>query len=133
MSDRVRRSRESGIDVLSDVVSDAVAALNRAVTGSTFRVLGHDGAGFYRTIVELIAARAVDALDEQELIAALWQGPDLLLLRWQPPGPARDRRAPDDQVRVVDSLRASFEAAVAYALLQHVDARLHAVLEEAGS
>jgi hypothetical protein len=95
-------------------------------------VLGRlDGAAHYELVVELLASRLVDSLDERELIAALWWGPDLVFLRWQPPGPAKDRRCPGDNVRLADAIRASFEAGVRHALREHVAYRLDVVLGEA--
>jgi hypothetical protein len=129
VNDRVQRARESGVDVLTGVVSDAVAALDRAVADDALRILGPDGTDVYRTFIEFISQRAVDALSERELVAAFWMTPDLVALKWKPPGPPRDRRAPTDDVRLVDAMRASLEAAVAYALIEHVRGRLQSVCE----
>lgn len=132
MSDRLGRAREEGVDVLTTVVLDALEAFNRAITGDSIRVLGRqDGAATFEVALRLIAQRAVDALDSRELLAALWQAPELLELRWQPPGPVRDRRNPGDHVRLEDVVRAALQAAVAYALRDHVGAQLDAVFGEA--
>jgi hypothetical protein len=132
VSDRLARCREEGIDVLASVVLDALEAFDRAVTPESLRVLGReDGAPTFELTLRLISERSVDALDDRELITALWQAPDLLRLKWQPPGSARDRRSPGDHVRVVDSIRSSLEAAVAYALRNHVADQLDAVFGEA--
>jgi hypothetical protein len=111
MSERSQRAREQRSRLLSSVVDDAAASLDAATPDALLAIVRE--AELLRDVVSPLASRATEALDEEDLIHALWQERSLLT--------CRSNRGPV----LVDHIRGAVERAVYETLATHLRARIH--------
>jgi hypothetical protein len=124
VSERLQRAREDGVVLLDRVIADAADAFDLAAADALIAVLGAGG-HVHGELVRVIAARAVEALDSEDLVAILWQAKDQGLLEspvvW----------GPRQQPRLEDILRGTIQAVVHEALRAHLAERAEGFTREA--
>jgi hypothetical protein len=123
VSERLQRAREDGVVLLDRVIADAADAFDLAAPDALIAVLGAGG-HVHGELVRVIAARAVEALDAEDLVAILWQANQGLLERLVVWGPRQ-------QPRLEDILRGTIQAVVHEALRAHLAERAEGFTREA--
>jgi hypothetical protein len=111
MSERSQRARETRSRLLLGVLNDAIDSLDAAIPDGLLAIVD-DESELLRNVVTKIAARATEALDEEDIVCALYQ--ERHLLEWPSAGGST----------LIAHIRTVVKKAVQGALADHLAARI---------